>query len=307
MRTERLFSIVAILLSKDTVSAKELAERFDVSQRTIYRDIDVLSVAGVPVYMKKGRGGGISLMEGYKLDKTMLKNEDIESIMMSVGAMGATGLSGADAVIEKLSALFQNYRPDDWVDIDFTEWDTIKELNDSFPKLKTAILERRWINVSYYSSYGQKTERKLAPLKLLFKARSWYVWAYCSEKKDVRLFKVTRMQEIALTDEHFSREEYLNLPLKPKEESRHFEIVELKMKFKPYAAYLIFDWYGRDEIIKQDDGSYLVTARFPMDEWIYSHILSYGNNVEVLEPEFIRDEIKKRLESILETYNNKTQ
>ncbi len=306
MRTERLFNIVTLLISRGTVSARELAERFDVSQRTIYRDIDVLSVSGVPVYMKKGRGGGISLMDGYKLDKTMLKDEDIESIMLSVGAMGATGIHGMNAAIEKLSALFKNYKPDDWVDIDFTEWDTTKELNDSFQKLKSAILERRWIKTSYSSSYGQKTDRKLAPLKLMFKARSWYVWAYCADKKDVRMFKITRMQEIKLTDENFPREEYMLIPPKQKEQSTHFRIVELKIRFKPQAAYMIYDWYSRDDIIKQDDGSYIVTVGFPMDEWVYSHILSYGENAEVIEPEFVRDEIQRRLKSILTQYETNT-
>ena len=283
-----------------------MAERFHVSQRTIYRDIDVLSVAGVPVYMKKGRGGGISLMEGYKLEKTMLRDEDIENIMMSVGALNVTGYKGVDEVIEKISSVFSSHRPDDWVDVDFTEWDSHKSLDSSFNKMKTAILERRWVRLSYFSSYGQRSERKLAPLKLMFKARSWYVPAYCSEKSDTRIFKLSRMKEIEVTDERFEREGYLKILSKPKEENRHFEIVRLKLKFKPEAAYLLYDWYGDEDIEKQPDGTYIVTTAFPMDEWIYSHILSYGHNVEVLEPEHIRNEIKKRLESILETYNNMT-
>ena len=307
MRTERLYNIVAILLSKNTVSASDLAERFDVSTRTIYRDIDVLSVAGVPVYMKKGRGGGIALMEGYKLDKTMLGDEEIESIMMSVGAMSATGYSGVDNVVDKISSIFKNHKPDDWVDVDFTEWDSAKSPDSSFQKIKTAILERRWVRLSYFSAYGQRTERKLAPLKLMFKSRSWYVPSYCAEKKDTRLFKLSRMRDIELTDERFEREKYLKIQQKPKEKSPHFEIVHLKMRFRPEAAYLLYDWYAEDNIKIQADGTYLVTARFPMDEWVYSHILSYGDNVELLEPEYVREEIKKRLKNILATYENETR
>ena len=306
MRTERLYNIVAILLSKNTVSASDLAERFDVSTRTIYRDIDVLSVAGVPVYMKKGRGGGITLMEGYKLDKTMLGDEEIESIMMSVGAMSATGYSGVDNVVDKISSVFKNHKPDDWVDIDFTEWDSAKSPDSSFQKIKTAILERRWISLSYLNSYGQRTERKLAPIKLMFKSRAWYVNAYCSEKQDIRLFKINRMRDIVLTGEHFVREEYLKIQPKPKEQNPHFEIVNLKMRFKPQAAYMVYDWYAEDNIKRQPDGTYLVTARFPMDEWVYSHILSYGDNVEVLEPEYVRTEIQRRLKNILAAYENRT-
>jgi len=306
MRTERLFNIVAKLISNDIVSAKDLADRFGVSTRTIYRDIDVLSVAGVPVYMKKGRGGGISLLEGYKLDKTMLKDEDIESIMMSIGALNATGYRGVDDVISKLSSIFKSHKTDDWVEIDFTEWDSHKSIDSSFEKIKTAILEKRLITLSYLNSYGQRTQRTLAPLKLIFKARSWYVNAYCMDKKDVRMFKITRMREILLTDEIFAREKYLKILPKPKEQNRHYEIVNLKMKFKSQAAYLLYDWYKEEEIKKQSDGSYLVDTAFPMDEWVYSHILAYGHNVEVLEPQYIRDEIAKRFKNILDIYYNKT-
>jgi predicted DNA-binding transcriptional regulator YafY len=246
-------------------------------------------------------------MEGYKLDKTMLGDEEIESIMMSVGAMSATGYSGVDNVVDKISSIFKNHKPDDWVDVDFTEWDSAKSPDSSFQKIKTAILERRWVRLSYFSAYGQRTERKLAPLKLMFKSRSWYVPSYCAEKKDTRLFKLSRMRDIELTDERFEREKYLKIQQKPKEKSPHFEIVHLKMRFRPEAAYLLYDWYAEENIKKQADGTYLVTARFPMDEWVYSHILSYGDNVEVLEPEYVREEIKKRLRDILSTYENETR
>jgi predicted DNA-binding transcriptional regulator YafY len=115
------------------------------------------------------------------------------------------------------------------------------------------------------------------------------------------------MRDIELTDERFEREKYLKIQQKPKEKSPHFEIVHLKMRFRPEAAYLLYDWYAEENIKKQADGTYLVTARFPMDEWVYSHILSYGDNVEVLEPEYVREEIKKRLRDILSTYENETR
>lgn len=306
MRTERLFNIVAILLSKDTVSAKELAARFEVSTRTIYRDIDVLSVSGVPVYMKKGRGGGISLMEGYKLDKTMLNDEDIENIMLSVGTLSATGYKGVNNVIDKFSSIFHQHEVTDWVEIDFTDWDTDKNRDKSIEDIKTAILQRRLVNVTYFSSYGQKIERKLAPIKLVFKARAWYVNAYCMDKKSVRMFKIRRMREITLTNEHFVREEYINLLPKPKEQNPKTEIVTIKLKFKPQVLFLLYDWYKDEEIAKQEDGTYIVNTAFPMDEWVYSHILSYGDSVEVLEPQFLRNEIEKRLKNILNTYHNMT-
>ncbi|MCK5130005.1 MAG: YafY family transcriptional regulator [Clostridiales bacterium] len=302
MRTERLFNIVAILLSKDTVSAKELANRFNVSTRTIYRDVDVLSVSGVPIYMKKGYGGGISLMDGYKLDKTMLRDEDIESIMMSIGALSATGYKGVDDVIDKFSSIFHQHDVTDWVEIDFTNWATNKNSDKSIEQIKTAILERHLVKITYFSSYGQKTQRTVAPLKLIFKSHAWYVNAYCLDKSDVRMFKILRMREIIVTDESFDREKYLaTIPIK-KENNFKIESITMKMKFKPKVLYLLYDWYNENDIKLQDDGSYIVTATFPMDEWVYSHILSYGDNVEVLEPLYMKEEIQKRLKNILRVY-----
>lgn len=303
MRVERLFNIVTILLTKDTVSAKELAERFDVSTRTIYRDIDVLSVSGIPVYMKKGYNGGISLMNDYKLDKSMLSENDVESIMMSVGALGATNYDSFNTALEKFSAIFSNHQVNDWVEIDFTDWDTDNKKDTRIEDIKSAILSRKLIKINYYSSYGQKTSRVLAPMKLIFKARAWYISAYCMEKKAMRIFKISRIRDLELTDENFDREEFLELNTETKDSGRKPNIVELKLKFKEDVLYLLYDWYNENDIEKTDDGHYIVNTSFPMDEWVYSHILSYGDKVEVLEPQAIRDEIAKRLSNILLIYN----
>jgi predicted DNA-binding transcriptional regulator YafY len=303
MRVERLFNIVTILLTKDTVSAKELAERFNVSTRTIYRDIDILSVSGIPVYMKKGYNGGISLMNDYKLDKAMLSDSDVESIMMSIGALGATNLDSFNTALEKFSAVFTKHQVTDWVEIDFTDWSTDNKRDTRIEDIKRAILDRRLIRISYFNSYGQKKSRVLAPLKLIFKSRAWYISAYCIEKKDIRIFKIHRMKDLELLDEHFNREEYLQIKPQIKDSARKPNIVKLKMKFKEDVLYLLYDWYDDNDIEKTEDGHYIVNTEFPMDEWVYSHILAYGDKVEVLEPLFIREQIKKRLKNILQSYN----
>ncbi len=320
MRVERLFEIVTILLSKGTVSAKYLAQHFDVSTRTIYRDVDVLSVSGIPVYMKKGYGGGISLMEGYQMDKAMLSDKDIESILLSVGALSATNYAGIDTVLDKLSVLFKSQAVTDWVEIDFTDWDTNKSKDTRIEDIRKAILNRLLLEIEYLNSYGQRRIRTIAPLKLVFKARSWYVYAYSLDKEALRMFKIRRIKRLQVLSSSFNREAYLNLnsdnellsdkansysvalPTTMQSTLPKSNFTELILKFKPDALYLLYDWYEEKDIVPQEDGTYVVKAMFPLDEWVFSHILSYGDKVEVVEPLFVRTEIKKRLKNIISIY-----
>lgn len=303
MRVERLFEILTILLSKGIVSAKDLAQHFQVSTRTIYRDIDILSVSGIPVCMKKGRGGGISLIEGYKLDKTLLSEKDVESIIMSVGTLGMTKYNGIQPVLEKLLSLFQHKTVEDWVEIDFTNWDTDNEKDTRIDDVRKAILNRQFIELDYYNSNGQKTHRIVAPLKLVFKSYSWYVNAFCISKNAIRLFKITRIKNLLIQDKTFEREKYSPLVKKSNIEYPQYGNIEVVLRFSKDIVYLLFDYYDENDVEHQQDGSCIVKAVLPQGDWFFSHILSYGDKVEILSPLCIREEFKKRLKKVNDIYN----
>ncbi len=149
MKINRLTEIIVILLNKKLVTAKELADRFEVSTRTIYRDIETLSMSGVPVYMTKGKGGGISLIEEYSIDKAILSKKDKESLIVALKTLQATKYPEINSVVNKIGSIFGEQNFSNWIEIDFTEWGSNFNEDDKFTKIKEAILRRNTINFNY--------------------------------------------------------------------------------------------------------------------------------------------------------------
>lgn len=204
MQINRLFGIVYILLDKKIVTSKELAELFEVSSRTIYRDIETLSSAGIPVYMTKGKGGGISLLPGFVLNKAVITDEEKEDILSSLKAVNAVNLSKTDTALKKLSSLFGESNTD-WIEVDFSSWANAQNETETFNTIKSAILDRKCISFSYASAKGQQTSREVEPLKLCFKNSAWYLYGYCKSRCDFRLFKLRRTRELCVSEQNFRR------------------------------------------------------------------------------------------------------
>lgn len=302
MKVNRLMEIIIILLNRTTVTSKELAERFEVSQRTIYRDIEELSSAGIPVYMSKGKGGGISLLENYTLNKAILSDDEKNSIIFALETLETTKQLRINSTLEKLKGVFGNSGYVDWVDVDFAYWGSSKEVNIRFEEIKSAILKQKILKFKYVNAKNIKSDRMVKPYKIIFKGQAWYLWAFCCDKKLPRLFKITRMREVKSVTTSFQREE-LSVFFQEVEEHQELNMIKLKLRFSENMFYRIVDYFNEDEILQESAGTYLVTTEFPYSEWVYSYILSFGNNVEVAEPLFIRKEVGKRIQSMLKKYN----
>ena len=190
MQMNRLFQIVYYLLENGKSTAPELAERFEVSTRTIYRDLDTISAAGIPIYAIPGKGGGISLLENYVLDKSLFSEKEQEQILMALQGIASTEGENADELLSKLSALFQ-IKWTDWIEVDFSNWNKNKA-DQVFSEIKKAIFDRRMITFSYFGSDGQHLSRSVKPLKLIFKSNDWYLYGFCLLRNDYRFFKLTR-------------------------------------------------------------------------------------------------------------------
>jgi len=291
MQTNRLFEIIYILLDKKNVPAKELAEHFGTSTRTIYRDIDVLSTSGIPVYTERGRKGGISLLPGFVLNKSLLNEQDQNEILCALQGLSAVKTDETNRVLNKLSTIF-NKSATPWLDVDFTDWSLSQE--SIFHDFKIGIVERRVVLFDYYSAFGEKTSRRAEPIQLWFKSKAWYVKCYCLAKQDVRVFKLTRVRDLQLTDEHFSPRD---LPEIMDDEGEPDATIPMKLKIAPAMTHKVFDWFDHPE--KQTDGSHIVSANWGEDEWVYGFILSFGEHVEVLEPQHLRAIIKEKAEKIV--------
>lgn len=293
----RLFEIVYILIQKKKVTAKELANRFEVSTRTIYRDIEILSRANIPVYATKGKEGGIGILDEYVLNKTILTEEEQNQILFALQGMKKVAGQDEKDTLRKLSRLF-NKNVDDWIRIDFSNWGKDNEKEKRFNMIKTAILNKNQIEFVYYNSNGEKSQRTVEPLQVWFKDKSWYLIAYCKMKQDYRIFKIARIKEIKILEEHFKRE----LQQENKKEEYKFKTVTLELEISKKMAYRVYDEFEDREINKKEDGSFIINVEYPENEWVYGYILSFGEYVKVLSPERVKRTIKDKIEKILKNY-----
>jgi predicted DNA-binding transcriptional regulator YafY len=310
MHINRLFEIVYVLLMKKIVTAKELAERFEVSQRTIYRDIETLSEAGIPIYANRGKGGGICLMDQFILNKSLLTDQEQKDILAALQGIQATSYEGASSTLSKLKSLFQNDSPD-WIEVDFSYWNSREEDRERFMQLKDAIIKRKVISFVYYNSYGQESFRVVEPLKLIFRGQAWYLSAFCREKQSVRYFKISRMETLKLTGDIFEPRPAHALEA-AEAVSDHAEMSRQKvtgqesmitLKIGASMAFRVYDEFPKEAINRLEDGSFLVSSPILPSGWLYGYLLSYGDQLEVLEPEELRLQMAEKIKSLNQIYN----
>lgn len=298
MQISRLFKIVYYLLENGKATAAELAEEFEVSIRTVYRDLDAISAAGIPVYATQGKGGGISLLEDYVLEKSLLSEKEKEQILMALQGITATDGEIAAQLLSKLSALFQ-LKNMDWIEVDFSDWVKNTAQQDLFNSIKKAIFDQHIITFTYFDNNGLRLNRPVKPIKLVFKSKDWYLYGFCILKNDYRFFKLTRMKELMISEETFVREA-IEVP-KIKAEIQNDATVDVDLKFSKEVAFRVYDEFT-DAVATDEENNLYVTASLPDHERMYSYLLTFGNFVEVLAPDFVRRQLTEKLKAMLEKY-----
>lgn len=301
MQINRLFEIVYLLMDKRSMKATELATHFEVSKRTILRDIEVLTMAGIPIYTTTGRNGGISILNKFKLSKTVISEDEQKQILYALQGVGATGCIEADNILSRLRSLFEK-TDKDWIEVDFSRWSGDKTDKTKFDMLKNAIIGEHVISFTYSGSSGCIAGRKVYPLKLVFRTKSWYLQTFCLLKNDYRTFKISRMSSVKMLEDSFSSEKF-QLP-KIDFEHNSKNLVNVKLYFAPDVAYRAYDEFDEQDIVKNEDGSLIASMRMPNDYWLYKYIYSFGLAAEVLEPQNIRDEIIRQADVIKNKYLN---
>ncbi|MGB4658440.1 MAG: YafY family protein [Mobilitalea sp.] len=297
MQINRLFEIVYLLMNKKTTTARELSEHFEVSQRTIYRDIDILCQSGIPIYTTKGKGGGICLMENFVLNKSVLSGQEQNDILSALHGFKATSFIETDQVLSKLNSLFGSKNMD-WIEVDFTNWSSSSEDKTKFNELKNAILNRHIIEFHYYNSYGQQSYRIIEPQKLIFRGMSWYLYGYHKEKDTLRYYKISRIQNLLITDKACTSHPVLTTSEKDTSSAPPIQnMTSYTLKVDADLAYRVYDEFQKEEIEKQEDGSFIIRSKIMDGGWFPGYLMSFGDNVEVLEPESLR-------KAVIETYQN---
>lgn len=297
MKINRLFEIIYILLDVERITAKELAERFEVSTRTIYRDVEDLSAAGIPIYMSKGKNGGIALLPDYTLNKTLMTEEEKIIILSALQGLNAFDESSVDDTLSKLSAFFGD-KNQGFYEIDFDDWGSL--IKDQFEKSKQAIISKRLLSFDYLSSLNEQSKRTVEPYKLWFKEKNWYLKAYCLKKKEVRIFRFSRMKNVIIEDETFiARDLNLHYPIN---EINSYPMVEVVLRVNLSQEYRVLDEFPGEDVVQNKDGSFTVKMSHVEDEWLYGYILSFGPSATVLKPIRIRGIIQEMLRKTLDNY-----
>ena len=297
MKDNRLFRILYYILEKEKVTANELADKFEVSVRTIYRDIDSISSVGVPIFTTQGKGGGIKIDNEFILNKSLFDANEKEQIIAALQGLEKTNEAYKSELITKLSALFK-IKNSNWIEIDFTSWGSNNTYQDLFNALKTTIINKNIISFSYNSSKGEKINRRVKPIKLLFKEQDWYLYAFCLLRNDFRYFKLSRIKDLEVLAINYE-DNFENVVLK--KELKYENIVNIKLKFDKSVAFRVYDEFN--EAIEEDEkGNLYVEIKIPNNYKLYNYIFSFGSNVEILEPKEIRNQFKNMINEIAKKY-----
>ncbi|MFC3417916.1 helix-turn-helix transcriptional regulator [Salinicoccus hispanicus] len=296
MTINRHFEIIYLLLDRKVITAKEFADHFEVSTRTIYRDMDVLSGAGIPIYANKGRGGGISLLEGYSFNASMLTNDEQEDILVGLQTLAATNFPNTDIILEKVARLFKK-ETGNWIDVDFSPWGSGKKKKQLFTLLRDAIIQKSVIQFRYFNSQGEQTLREVEPFQLIFKENAWYLSGYCLWRKNYRFFKISRMAQVSVLDQTVTMSPITN-SLKEAEIKAGESSIPIEIKVSSQGAYRIYDEFDAHMISKNADGSYTVSTNLPIGTWLDSYLMSFGTLIEEVHPVLLRERLVKKLDEL---------
>lgn len=300
MKIDRLIGILTILLQKDMVTAPHLAEQFEVSRRTINRDIEDLCKAGIPIVTRQGVNGGISIMENYKIDRALLTNQEMQDILAGIRSLDSiNGTNRYGQLMEKLSAGSSDFMTGNQsVLIDLSSWYK-SSLAPKIELIRTAIDQTMELEFQYFSPKGESM-RQIEPYYLIFRWSSWYVWGFCKEKKDFRLFKLNRMENLRMSGAAF-RKRKVSMP--DLSDERIFPGgIKVEALFEADCKWRLVEEFGIGCFEEQPDGRLLFRADYTDKENLITWMLSFCDKVELLKPQEIRAEIKDRIERMRKLY-----
>lgn len=307
MQIDQLFEFVYILIDKKQVTAKEMAERFGVSTRTIYRWMEALSLSGVPVYSLKGRGGGIAISEKFAMDNTVLSEDERLAIVSSVKALeNLSGKNGAAITPErkaadKLSRLVTS--DTDWLEVDFAPWSPEgSEVRNLFEILRNSILKKRQISFDYFTGDGRIEKRIVHPWKLIFRGQAWYLFGWCTSRKAERFFKLTRMRNLVMTSRNANISRSVNPQRTAGTPEYSAPLIQIKAKITKEKISYLMDSFICSQIKVQKNGFVNVTFTAPDTPWLCEILLSFGAQIKITSPTRVKNKIAEMAGNISELY-----
>ena len=313
MKIDRLVSIIVVLLRQERVQAKELADRFEVSVRTILRDVDAINMAGIPITTWQGSGGGIGIAEGFKIDRSVLTGDEMATVITALkGLAGGMPDDGRSRIIvdKFMNAIAASNQPaitmkTNQLVIDITPWGGNGGLDSKLDFFRKAIEGAFAVDMIYADGEGRKSQRKVYPYALLLKGQKWYLYAWCTARNDFRLFKLIRIRELEMLEEKFHRQD-VDLSSIPWESDWGSSVgrTMVEMVFDPVMNGIVQDWFAEDNIEYLPDGRIHAVISLPENNWMYGFILSFGPCVEVISPPHIRNGVASMAEEVVKKYSS---
>lgn len=300
MKIDRLIGILSILLQQEKVTAPYLADKFEVSRRTINRDIEDLCMAGIPLVTTQGSNGGISIMEGYRLDRTVLTSAEMQSILVGLRSLDSvSGTNKYQQLMDKLSLEESTVlAANSHILIDLSSWHKSR-LAPKIGMIQQAIEAGEYIRFQYYAPSGEST-RMVEPYCLVFQWTSWYLWGYCQDKQDFRMFKLNRMVGLSPTGKTFEKREVPEYGVVPSK--LYPASITIKAVCDSSMRWRLIEEFGPEFIEEAEDGSLVFQCGFTDEQTLFSWLLSMGDRIKLLEPEEARQRFARLTEKIAAIY-----
>jgi predicted DNA-binding transcriptional regulator YafY len=310
MKVDRLVSIIMILLDKKRIGAQELADMFEVSPRTIYRDIDTINMAGIPVRGASGVGGGFEIMQKYKIDRKVFSTADLSAILMGLSSL--SNMIRGDELVNALAKV-KSFIPADrakdielkanQIYIDLSPWMGNRNIQPYLEIIKTALQESKLLSFEYADRYGNETARTAEPYQLVLKSSHWYWQGYCHKRNDFRLFKLSRTSNLQIQEEFFAPRDYQKPQL---DFTDILATMQTKIKIRIHKSVMdrVLDFCAYEHFSPDGNEHYIVSFPFIENEYYYNILFSFGDKCECLEPLHIRTEMKRRIHDIAALYEN---
>lgn len=294
MKYQIMLGILFTLLNYRRSTASELARKFSCSPRSVYRYIDEMTVAGIPIDVSRGPNGGIYIADSYKLPKGLMTREEYDRTLDALLAFREQLPDDTvQSAIAKLTAAVKHEKFDTSVSgnvlVDSGDWGSVSKFSEKLPLVEKAIEEREYLEIRYVDRGGEETKRKIKPLLLVYKQNIWYLYAYCALRSDFRLFKIGRIRTLLHTGETFEKVNFSRESL-PLNFWKNENTVEARFEIKPEALPLVEEWLGVENI-RKEDGRLVAEVTLPDDDMLAPKILSLGAGVEVVYPQSLRERV----------------
>ena len=315
MKIERLLAITMLLLSQRRVSATMLADKFEVSQRTIYRDMETINNAGIPIISYTGADGGYEIMEQFRIERQLVTFEDLQSILIALkGVQSSLNDQEMDALLTKIKALVkradqhQMEESGDTLLFDTNLWHGGGISDKSvLTMLRQAAKVRSVTSFLYSNTAGDAEIRSVEPIGLAWKGYAWYLYAYCRLREDYRTFRISRMSELRIQMETFRDRGVTLAQLDAKWGNQETGPgVPLVLRFRPRVRVQVEEAFGLHNVQAQEDGTLIVRVTYPDNHWLYGMLLSYGPDCYIMEPAFVAERVKKDAGSVFMLYEEGT-